>query len=147
VGSHGPSHCFGAPRFRDAGFSPRADEPWHRFKPEVEGRRHDLLISKAVHSSFHGTPDLHAWLKKAGISQVVVSGIQTNMCCETTSRVAGDLGYDLLFAVDATHTFDLKGPDGQVVTAEELTRTTVANLHGEFGRVARTADLVAGARG
>ncbi|WP_394825252.1 cysteine hydrolase family protein [Pendulispora albinea] len=121
----------------------RPGHPGNRFKPEVEGRRHDLLVSKVVHSSFHGTPDLHAWLKGERITQVVVAGITTNMCCETTSRVASDLGYDLLFAVDATHAFDLKAPDGTVVTADELTRATMATLHADFGRIAKTADLVA----
>jgi len=116
------------------------------FKAQIEGRNHDVLVIKSVHSSFHGKTDLHAWLKDRGISQLVISGIATNICCETTTRVAGDLGYDVLFAVDATHAFDKKGPDGRVVTADDFTRTTVATLDGEFARVVRTADVVASVR-
>ncbi len=102
----------------------------------------DLLVRKSVHSAFHGKPDLHAWLGERGIGAVVVCGVTTNHCCETTARVASDLGYDVYFALDATHTFDRKGPDGEVVPAEALARATAANLHEEFATVTTTADLV-----
>jgi nicotinamidase-related amidase len=102
----------------------------------------DLLVRKSVHSAFYGKPDLHAWLGERGIGAVVVCGITTNHCCETTARVANDLGYDVYFALDATHTFDRKGPDGEVVPAEALARATAANLHEEFATVTTTADLV-----
>ena len=59
-------------------------------------------------------------------------GITTNHCCETTARVAGNLGYDVWFALDATHTFDRIGPDGVALTADALARATATNLHGEF---------------
>lgn len=49
----------------------------------------------------------------------------------------------MLFAPDATHTFDRHGPDGVVVPADVLVRVTAANLDGEFATVASTADLLA----
>lgn len=102
----------------------------------------DLRVTKSVNSSFHGSPDLDAWLRARGVRGIVVCGITTNHCCETTARVGGNLGHDVLFAVDATHTFDRPHPDGGVVPAAELARVTAANLHGEFATVVRTADLV-----
>jgi nicotinamidase-related amidase len=64
------------------------------------------------------------------------------MCVETTARVGGNLGFAVTVALDATATFDLAGPDGAVLTAEELTRATATNLHGGgFARVA-TVDQV-----
>ncbi|MGH3382825.1 MAG: cysteine hydrolase family protein [Actinoallomurus sp.] len=102
-----------------------------------------LLITKSVNSAFYGTPDLDAWLRSRRIGQIVIAGIQTNMCAETTARMAGNLGYDVLFAIDATYTFDAVGPDGELVTAEALSRATAASLHhGGFARVVRTATLV-----
>src|SRR5829696_7813636 len=50
------------------------------------------------------------------------------------------LGYDVLFALDATHTFDRETPDGEIMTADELARATATSLHGEFATVVRTAD-------
>jgi nicotinamidase-related amidase len=106
-----------------------------------------LRVSKTVNSAFYGTPDLHAWLQGAGIGQLVVVGIQTNMCVETTARMAGNLGYDVVVPMDATHTFDAAGPDGRVLTADELTRATATNLHaGEFATVTTTEQVLAAAR-
>ena len=102
----------------------------------------DLLVTKSVNSAFYGDPDLHGWLGNRGIEAVVICGVQTNFCCETTARMAGNLGYDTYFVLDATHTFDLTGIDGVVIPAEELARTTAANLHGEFATVVRTDDVV-----
>ena len=96
-----------------------------------------------MNSAFHGTPDLHTWLQRNEVTGIVVCGITTNHCCETTARVAGNLGYDVLFPLDASHTFDRTGPDGSTLTADELVRATATNLHGEFARVVSTADILA----
>ncbi|MFC9702062.1 cysteine hydrolase family protein [Streptomyces sp. NPDC056943] len=121
------------------------------FKDFVEERRGkgsgpEVLVTKSVNSAFYGEPDLDAWLKGAGIEQIVIVGIQTNMCNETTARMGGNLGYEVLFPLDAMHTFDLEGPFGWVQTAEELTRATAVSLHGgRFARVVATEDVVKGA--
>ena len=56
--------------------------------------------------------------------------------------MAGNLGYDVTFVIDATHTFDRQGPDGVTVTAEELARATAASLHGEFANVVQIRDVI-----
>lgn len=119
------------------------DRTGNQLKPYLTATP-DLTVSKSVNSAFHGTPDLHAWLVAQRTAAVVVCGITTNHCCETTARVGGNLGHDVLFALDATHTFDRSGPDGSTMTADELARATATNLHGEFATVTRTADLLAG---
>ncbi|MFF9852800.1 cysteine hydrolase family protein [Streptomyces litmocidini] len=121
------------------------------FKDFVEERRGkgsgpELFVTKSVNSAFYGEPDLDAWLKGAGVEQFVVVGIQTNMCNETTARMGGNLGYDVLFPIDAMHTFDLAGPFGWTQSAEELTRATAVSLHGgRFARVVSTEDVLKGA--
>jgi len=117
--------------------------PGNALKDVVADAPHELFVSKLVNSAFHGTPDLDAWLRDRGIRQVVVCGIQTNMCVETTARVGGNLGYDVIVPLDATHTFDLEGPGGIRLTASELARATAVNLDGgEFARVVSTDDVV-----
>src|SRR5690606_121214 len=74
--------------------------PGHDFKDVITGEPH-LLVTKSVNSSFYGTPDLDAWLKANDVEQVVICGITTNHCCETTARMAGNLGYDTYFVTDA----------------------------------------------
>ncbi|WP_405663893.1 cysteine hydrolase [Streptomyces sp. NBC_01166] len=119
------------------------------FKEYVEERRGkglgpELFLTKSVNSAFHGTPDLDAWLRETGVRQVVVAGIQTNMCAETTARVGGNLGYEVFFALDATYTFDAVGPWGWRLSAQELSRATAVTLHGGgFARVVRSEQLMA----
>ena len=115
--------------------------PGNDFQDVLTGEP-DLLVSKSVNSAFLGDPPLDEWLRERGIGAIAVCGIQTNFCCETTARMGGNLGYDVRFVLDATHTFDLTGPDGTVFPAETVARMTAANLHGEFATVVRTADVV-----
>lgn len=117
--------------------------PGHEFKPEAAAIEPALDVTKEVHSAFHGTPDLHSWLAERGIEQVAICGIQTNRCCESTARVAADLAYDVIFVIDAMHTFDKAGPDGVVLPAEQLATATATSLHGYFATVVRAADLLA----
>jgi nicotinamidase-related amidase len=123
------------------------DSPLHPTNPgnrlkDYLSTEPDLLVTKSVNAAFLGEPDLDAWLRGRDLAGLVVCGITTNHCCETTARLGGNLGHRVLFALDATHTFDRTGPDGEVVTADELARATAANLHGEFAEVVRTSDLV-----
>ncbi|MFF7731305.1 cysteine hydrolase family protein [Streptomyces sp. NPDC008001] len=134
--------------------SPKPDSPLrpgqrgNDFQDFVEERRGkgagpELLITKTVNSAFLGTPDLGRWLDEAGIRQLVVIGIMTNWCVETTARMGGNLGYDVIVPVDATYTFDAVGPEGQSLTADELYRATATNLHAAgFARIVTTAALV-----
>lgn len=114
----------------------------HDFKDMMTGSP-DLVVRKRVNSSFYGTPDLDAWLRAEEIGQLAICGITTNHCCETTARMAGNLGYETYFVIDATHTFDRTGPDGVSVPAAVLSQITATNLHGEFATVIGTADLLA----
>ncbi|HEX2774383.1 MAG TPA: cysteine hydrolase family protein [Micromonosporaceae bacterium] len=120
----------------------RPDAPGFAYHPVAAQLQPALEITKSVHSAFLGTPDLGDWLKARGARQLVITGIQTNRCCETTARMAGDLGYDVLFAIDATYTFSERGPDGALVTADDFARATAGNIHGNFGTVVRTRDLI-----
>jgi nicotinamidase-related amidase len=118
--------------------------PGNAFQPVISGEP-DLLVTKEVNSAFIGTPALEPWLRERGIEAIVVAGIQTNMCCETTARMGGNLGFDVAFALDATHTFDLPDPvGGGRIDADTLARVTAANLQDEFAQVLSTDELIAG---
>lgn len=106
-----------------------------------------LFVTKSVNSAFYGDPDLHGWLQERGISEVVICGIQTNMCVETTARMAGNLGYAATVVLDATRTFDLTADVAGLGvvrrTADELMATTALTLQaGGFARIATTELLL-----
>ena len=119
----------------------RPDQPGNALKPELTGEP-DLLVTKQVNSAFYGEPDLDGWLRARGISSLAVCGLTTNHCVETTARMGANLGYDVLFVLDACATFDRAGPDGTVMTADELTRATATSLHDEFATIVSTREVV-----
>jgi len=123
-----------------------ATNPGNALKPYLLDHTPDLLVTKTVHSSFHGAPDLSSWLHARALSSVVIAGITTNHCCETTARVGENLGFIVWFALDATHTFDRVGPDGTSMTAEELAKATATNLHDQFATVVNTEQVLAALR-
>lgn len=123
------------------------DNPGNALVEAVAAVEPALFLTKHVNSAFYGDRDLHAWLGEQGIGELVVCGIQTNMCVETTARMAGNLGYDVTVALDATRTFDLMADVaglGMVTrTAAELMATTALNLQaGGFARVSSTQELL-----
>jgi nicotinamidase-related amidase len=131
---------------RSAGSPLHPDSAGNALVDSVAAVEPALFVTKDVNSAFYGTPDLHAWLTQQEITELVVCGIQTNMCVETTARMAGNLGYDVTVALDATRTFDLQtdvaGLGVVTRTADELMANTALVLQGGgFARIATTAEL------
>jgi nicotinamidase-related amidase len=114
------------------------------FPVKDEAREHDgePVIVKRVNSAFIGT-DLENRLRDAGIKTVVICGATTNHCVETTTRMAGNFGFDTCLVRDATWTFDRVGPDGDAHSAEAIHAMTLSNLNGEFARIVTAADAIA----
>ncbi|GGP46170.1 isochorismatase family protein [Saccharothrix coeruleofusca] len=116
----------------------RPGRPGNAFKSEVDGLAADLVFGKEVNSAFHGEVDLDGWLRERGITGIVLAGIQTNMCVETTARVGGNLGYRVRVVLDATFTFDLED-----LTADQLAHATAVNLRGGgFAEITTTAEVL-----
>lgn len=109
--------------------------------PKAREAAGEPVLVKRVNSAFIGT-DLESRLRKSGIQQLVICGATTNHCVETTTRMAGNLGFDVSLVRDAAWTFDRTGPDGDRHSAEDIHAMTLANLHNEFARIVRTAEVV-----
>jgi len=120
----------------------RPGSPGNAFKSCLTGEP-DLLVAKSVNSAFYGEPNLQEWLTRRVINDVAICGITTNHCCETTARMAGNLGYRVFFIIDATYTFDRVALDGSTIPADEIQRVTAANLQSEFADVITTRQGVA----
>lgn len=100
-------------------------------------------FTKSRHSALVGT-GLDVWLTEHGIGHLVVSGIRTEQCCETTTRHASDLGWKVDFVLDATLTFDMTQADGTTLSAADIKARTAAVLQGRFARVCSVAQALDG---
>lgn len=113
----------------------------NEFKDLVEPKEGETVIKKNVNSAFIGT-DLQQLLNTAGIKKLVITGLTTDHCVSTTTRMAGNYGYDTHLISDATATFDKTGPEGQKFSAEIIHETALASLHNEFATVLKTEELI-----
>ncbi|UCE00558.1 MAG: isochorismatase family protein [Chloroflexota bacterium] len=64
-----------------------------------------FVLRKTQYDAFHQT-NLEEKLQKKGVTQVVISGVMTHLCCETTARSAFIRGFDVFFVVDGTATYN-----------------------------------------
>jgi nicotinamidase-related amidase len=101
-----------------------------------------LTVHKNRHSALVGTP-LEPWLIRQGIRRLVVSGIRTEQCCETTARHASDLGFEVDYVTEATLTFPMTHASGLTLTADELKVRTEVVLSGRFATVCSVEQALA----
>lgn len=95
------------------------------------------VLSKTSHNAFT-TTNLQQLLTAAGVHELVVCGIRTEQCVETTARVASDLGHRVVFVTEATTTDPVGG-----LSAEQIIERTEAVLRDRFARIATVAELEA----
>jgi nicotinamidase-related amidase len=102
----------------------------------------DALFTKRVHGALVES-GLREWLVARGIGRLLVSGIRTEQCCETTTRHASDLGFEVWFVSEATLTFPMTHASGRAFSASEIRERTELVLDGRFARVLTVADALA----
>ena len=110
------------------------------FKDLVKPLGNEPIIKKNVNSAFIGT-DLQEQLDHLNITRLVIVGLSTDHCISTTTRMAGNLGFDTFLVSDATATFNRKGLEGQNYPAELVHATALASLNDEFARIVTTEFL------
>lgn len=101
----------------------------------------EKIYVKNVNSAFIGT-NLHEDLQAAKIDTLVICGATANHCVETSTRMAGNLGYKVFYVSDAVWAYGATGPDGNYHTAEQVHSMTLANMQDEFAEVALTQDVI-----
>jgi nicotinamidase-related amidase len=116
-----------------------------RTMPEL-ALRPDAVFHKQVHSALFATDPagatLEAWLRARGIEELLVTGIRTEQCCETTTRHASDLGFAVRYVTDATLTFPMRTRSGREVSPAEIRERTELVLDGRFARIVSSAEAL-----
>ena len=126
----------------DEGFA--TDSPYFRLMSFLAPRADEPVLVKSTRNCFTST-DLLPRLVERGVRRVAIAGIQMEQCCETTARVAADLGFAVDFAIDATLTFPIPNWDvpGEELAVEAVVERTAYALRRRFARVVRAGELAA----
>lgn len=95
-------------------------------------QRHSALVESG----------LNIWLTERGIRKLIICGIRTEQCCETTTRHASDLGYQVDYVTEATLTFPMQHSSGQVFSVEDIKMRTELVLAGRFARIATVEEAL-----
>lgn len=93
------------------------------------------VLRKSQYDAFFDT-NLESWLKDRNVSQVVICGVMTHLCCETTARSAFMRGFEVFFTIDGTATYN-----------EKFHRATLSNLSHGFARPMLVSDVLAACGG
>ena len=107
-----------------------ADTEGAEFIDELAPEAGELVIHKHRYSGFKGT-DLDMTLRARGIKSIIVTGVSTNVCVESTLRDGFEIGYYAAIAEDATASWDMN-----------LHRATVETVNHRFGVVLQTSDIL-----
>jgi nicotinamidase-related amidase len=127
----------------DAAFA--KDGPYYKLMDFIERRDGEPLVHKTTRNCFTST-DLLPLLMRDRVRRIVISGIQTEQCCETTARVGADLGFDVDFVSEATLTFPISQsdePGAPVLSTADIVERTEYVLRGRFARIVTVAQLEA----
>jgi hypothetical protein len=114
------------------------------------------VLTKTSHNAFT-TTGLQQILTSRGIRELMIAGIRTEQCCETTARLAADLGYQVTFVIDATATNPIahrNAPADQTVeqllsdprtlSVSDVMQRTEYALAGRFAKIRTLDELTAG---
>ena len=107
--------------------------------------RPDAVFHKRSHSALVGS-GLDVWLVQHGIRRLIVSGIRTEQCCETTTRHASDVGYQVDYVAEATLTFAMTDRHGKLWTPAQIRERTELVLDGRFARIATVEEALGAAQ-
>ena len=122
----------------------RPNTPGADIHPSVLPAPGEVVVTKNFPNGFRETSLLEA-LRAADVARLVIAGMMTHMCVDTTVRAAADLGFTCTVAHDACATRDLAF-DGQTVPAGAVQAAYMAALNGAFGSVLSAAQVDAGMR-
>jgi nicotinamidase-related amidase len=130
----------------DEGFA--TDSPFFKLMDFIKPLPDERVLIKNTRNCFTSTP-LQPYLLEKGVRRVTIAGIQMEQCCETTARVAADLGYAVDFVTEATMTFPIPNWDspGQELGVDAIRERTEYALRRRFARITTVVQLTKELRG
>lgn len=127
-----PDWVMSTPRLADLWNQFRVSDPGHRLDPRMDVYEKDIIIDKYRYSAFaENSSELKDILDRKTIDTLIIVGVVTNGCCESTARDANQLGYKTFFINDATATLH-----------DEEHRSALISVGLVFADLRTTADML-----
>ena len=104
-------------------FIPHQNDEWAQIVPGLAPAADELIVNKTTYGTFTST-GLDRTLRHLGVTTIVIGGVVTNVCVETTARDAADLGYEVIMV-----------SDGCAAYSAEIQEATMLSFMGPFGAV------------
>jgi len=124
----------------DEGFA--TGSPFFKLMDFIKARTDEPVLIKNTRNCFTSTP-LQSYLLEKSVRRLAIAGIQMEQCCETTARIAADLGYAVDFVTEATMTFPIPNWDnpGEELGVDAIRERTEYALRRRFARITSVAQL------
>jgi len=106
------------------------------FHPNLVRKPEDILLEKPHYGGFYDT-NLELLLRRRGVDTIIITGIETNVCCETTAREAMMRDFRVFFLSDGTTTAGVEG-----LTREEVQRASLATLRNNFAQILSVDEMI-----
>ncbi|MGM0846088.1 MAG: cysteine hydrolase family protein [Bacillota bacterium] len=111
------------------------------FKEVIQPAEGEKIFPKNVNSAFIGT-ELQSYLNQRGISSLVITGLSTQHCVSTTTRMSGNFGYQTYLVSDAIAAFEVTDSNGKRHSAESVQMLELSMLHKEFATIMTTDEIL-----
>ena len=111
------------------------------FYGEIRPEKGDIVVEKRRYSAFYST-DLDLILRCKGIDTLIIGGVVTHMCCDTTARDARMRDYKVIFLSDGTATYSIPDMGWGTIPAEEVQRFVLTILASRYAQVSSIDDVV-----
>jgi nicotinamidase-related amidase len=112
------------------------------FKEIIKPLPQEVVFQKNVNSAFIGT-ELESYLRDKLITSVMITGLSTQHCVSTTTRMSGNLGFETFLVEDATAAYEITDHNGTTHTPEDVHKYEIAALHKEFATIVDTNEVLA----
>ncbi len=108
--------------------------------PNVSPEKDEKIFTKNEANSFNGT-GLEKYLREQQITHLVITGMQTHMCVEATTRAAYDMGFNCIVPEETATTRDLKY-NNHLIKATDVHYSTLSSLNHSYAKVVKLNELL-----
>ncbi|MFE8703881.1 cysteine hydrolase family protein [Cytobacillus sp. FJAT-54145] len=117
------------------------DKVGTQFKDMIQPQEGEKIFPKNVNSAFIGT-HLETYLIDQQLKSVVITGLSTQHCVSTTTRMSSNLGFETYLVEDAIAAFDATDHNGIHYSADQVQKVELALLNKEFATIVKTNQVL-----